>query len=198
MSPSGKAVCRVCHARRARRWRAKRKAVRLAERRQRLARRRAVPRGERQWAAGLFEGEGTLSIITTGRRPYTRPLVSVTSTDMHVVDFFQARWPGFVRTRTPRSASGRARPAHEWSLVSNDPVEAFLLDMRALWRTARVRAKADLLLEEIRDRVCNQRGEAVRARSAARLKAMRALNRRGREDRKGFGSSGPTARGRIR
>lgn len=179
VSPGGKAVCRRCHARRARKWRRARTLKRLKDRRARIAGRRALPRDDRVWAAGLFEGEGTLSIMTTGTRPYTRPWVSVTSTDRAVVDFFHARWPGYVRGRTPRTATSLARKAYEWTLCSNDTVEGFLLDLRPFWRTARVRTKAALLLDEIRDRVRNPRSAAVKRRSATRLKTMRALNRRG-------------------
>lgn len=38
------------------------------------------------WAAGAFEGEGTVTITKSGKRGYTRPAVMLTSTDREMVN----------------------------------------------------------------------------------------------------------------
>lgn len=180
VDPRGRFVCRICQTRWRRAWQARRTKKRLAARHARLTRcRPKIRQTDRVWAAGLFEGEGTITIRSAGTKPYTRPCVSMASTDKAVVAFFQARWPGRLRTWIPNSKNGVARRAWEWMLCTNDPVECFLLDMRFCWQTQRVRTKAKLLLEEIRDKVSAPRSEAVKQRSAERLKQMRVLNRRG-------------------
>lgn len=178
VSPGGKRVCLTCHRRRSAKWRAKKKQARLAERRKRIAERQRLPAPERQWAAGHFEGEGTIS-IASGCKGYSHPHISLTSTDRDVIDFFHARWPGYVRSMWPRSPSGLAKKVHEWVLWSNDQVECFLRDLRPCLRTPRMLTKCDLLLEEIRERVRYSHTPEAKARSRARLKRMRELNRRG-------------------
>ena len=124
------------------------------------------------WTAGYFEGEGTITIRAGGRRGWPRPNVSMVSTDKHVIDYFQAHWPGQIYSHTPKSPNGVAREAHRWYLQSNDACEGFLLDIQPFLTTRRVRVKADLLLEEIRDRVRYERGDAAKRRSWARLRRI--------------------------
>src|SRR5690242_14193138 len=81
--------CRACARDRSSAYRRRRRAVRMATRR--TAR---PPDIELAWAAGMFEGEGTVTISAAGRHGYTRPVVTLANTDRQVVDFFQARWPG--------------------------------------------------------------------------------------------------------
>ena len=131
------------------------------------------------WAAGHFEGEGTLTIASGGRGSLPIPAVSLTSTDKAVIDFFNARWPGYVRSFIPLSQTGLAREAFCWRLLASDAVEGFVLDILPHLQTERVRAKADLLLEDMRERVQLRRTEEVRQRRFERMAQMRELNRRG-------------------
>lgn len=179
VSPKGKVLCTICKIRRQRaRYAAVRKA-RLAERRRRIAARRRVPRTDRIWAAGHFEGEGTFSIVHFGRNNGTRPVANLSSTDFSMVHFFHQRWPGYLVEYTPRS--GNARTLLTWYLYGLDRIEGFILDIRPFLRSARVQAKAALVLEDVRARAEGRRTPDARRARAERHARMRVLNRRGVE-----------------
>ncbi len=141
--------------------------------------------GDCQDLAGLFEGEGTITIASGGRNALPVPRVSMVSTDKSVIDFFHARWPGYLRNLIPYSSSGLAREVFYWQLTANDAVEGFVLDIRPHLQTERVRVKADLILEDIHERVQLRRTTEVEQRRWARMAKMRALNRRGIERPRG-------------
>ena len=129
----------------------------------------------RIWAAGHFEGEGTFSIARRGNHP--QPIVSLTSTDKSMVDVFHDHWPGYLQSVEPRNPNARVQ--FTWTLLTLDKIEGFILDVRAYLKSARMRAKATLLLEDVRARAELRRTDAARAQAAARHMRMRALNRRG-------------------
>src|SRR3990172_12809075 len=112
-----------------RRYRAKIAADRIRLRNENRSAYLQPLRDDRIWAAGHFEGEGTVTISGASRRGYTRPLVVLASTDFQVIEFFNERWPGTIRTYQPKSKTGRAKLARVWSLNSFEAVRAFLLDM---------------------------------------------------------------------
>ncbi len=175
--PSGKYVCYVCNRRR---QRLKYEAVRqqrLKDRRRRIAARRRPSRTERIWAAGHFEGEGTFSIARRGHPSGPVPIVSLTSTDKCMVDVFHAHWPGYMQAVQPNNP--RARLQYTWTLLNHDRIEGFILDTRPYLKSARMRAKARLLLEDVRARAELRRTPKERAEKAERHLKMRALNRRG-------------------
>jgi hypothetical protein len=129
------------------------------------------------WAAGLFEGEGTVTIAKSGgkKRPtLTRTRVLVGNTDKEVVEFFFNRWGGRVRPRPP--STKRARPSFEWA---HGGAEAafFLRDIQSYLRTQRVKVKVALVLksEELR------RADPFKARPGLQraMNEIRELNRRG-------------------
>ena len=129
------------------------------------------------WFAGLFEGEGTITITRSGRRGYTRPLVQLMMTDFDVVEMFAARWPGGVLwTMQPK---GNARLALGWRLQSRPGIRHFLADLGPEFRTERVRIKAALLLEDIDARVQGIKDPAYLVACNERREKMRALNKRG-------------------
>jgi hypothetical protein len=100
---------------------------------------------ELAWAAGLFEGEGTVRINVPTRRNCGALLVSVVNTDREVIDFFQRRWPGYMKTA--HRPSLRHRPAWVW-VVAAHRAAAFLgairpdRDRRDRDRGARPRRRA--------------------------------------------------------
>lgn len=55
---------------------------------------------ELAWAAGLFEGEGTVRISRPAPRNWGSLTASVVNTDRQVLDWFQARWPGYMKAAT--------------------------------------------------------------------------------------------------
>ena len=179
VTAGGKIECRTCKALRRRKvWEANRRA-RLSARRERILARVRPNRRERIWAAGLFEGEGTITIRSTGTAGRTMPEVSMVSTDEQVIEVFQTLWPGRIERYTPPSRNGRAREAIRWKRNATEAVECFLRDLYPYFKTPRVRTKADLLMEDIRDRVKLRLTPGRTQRLQARMARMRRLNRRG-------------------
>ena len=134
---------------------------------------------ENAWAAGLFEGEGTITLsrYPRGRKVYTRPVVTLTMTDRWVVDLFQSRWGGSIYEFQPK---GNARLAWCWTLNSRRPIRAFLADVGMEFRTSRVRDKAALLIEDMNDRVQGSKNDDTYLdRCFERHLRMKALNKRG-------------------
>lgn len=79
---------------------------------------------ELAWAAGLFEGEGSIRINKPTRRNLGALIASVTNTDRDVVDFFQARWPGYMKPA--RGLRPDQRPAWVWVIAARQAM-AFLM-----------------------------------------------------------------------
>jgi hypothetical protein len=102
----------------------------------------AVTERELAWAAGLFEGEGSVRINKPTRRCCGALLASVVNTDIEVVQFFQERWP----TRRLRSATGldveRTRPAWVW-ITAARRAAAFLQEIRPFVVRGIVKARID-------------------------------------------------------
>ncbi len=135
---------------------------------------------ELSWAAGLFEGEGTVAIYGGGRRPYTRLKVMVTNTDFEIISFFEDRWNGNVYERAALKAGKNARATKTWTLGSKR-AEDFLRDIAPFIRTARVRAKIDLAFESqaARRRGNRRNVEEYRLTNQAFRMRMAKLNERG-------------------
>jgi len=95
---------------------------------------------ELAWAAGLFEGEGTIRISKPARRNWGTLGVSVVNTDREVVDYFQSRWPGYMKSAT--GLGPNRRPAWVWVIAARQAA-AFLRDIRPFVVTARVLRKLD-------------------------------------------------------
>jgi len=165
---------------RARKLRAQCAMTRWAAREHRIAIRQPPPINELAWAAGCFEGEGTVTLTRAGRIMHVRPLVSLSSTDMQIVEFFNSRWPGNCRSFMPKSVSGNVRMAHTWNLNSGERIQCFLGDILPYVQTVRVRDKIAIVLEDIKDRGLYQQQPEVRARSAHRRSLIAALNAKGR------------------
>lgn len=95
------------------------------------------------WAAGHFEGEGTVTILKGGRESNFVPQVSLSSTDQQVIRFFCERWP--ATTMGYRILGGNTRPVYTWCVRSSVRVHRFLTDITPYLRTDRVKAKAALV-----------------------------------------------------
>jgi hypothetical protein len=130
------------------------------------------------WIAGVFEGEGTITITMAGKKGYTRPAVMLTSTDESMVAPFQKRWPGCIRRFTP---PGNSKPAVTWALSSRPSISRFLFDMHPFFKTERVRRKSELVQVDIAARVQGARGLGKEYLEAcyARREEMAVLNKRG-------------------
>lgn len=95
---------------------------------------------ELAWAAGLFEGEGTVRINKPTKRNMGALIVSVVNTDMQVLQFFQDRWPGYMKRAT--GLGPRQRPAWVWVTAAHDAA-AFLRAIRPYVVRDRVKERID-------------------------------------------------------
>lgn len=132
-----------------------------------------------RWAAGMFEGEGTVTIARRGRDDTYRVVVILGNTDEQVVDFFYQRW-GYWKQPAYGSREGR-QPAWYWT-AAGPGAEVFLRDIRPYLRTDRVRRKVELALG-FRDHQSRSRRRQSDPRYKERQRElyaqMRILNRRG-------------------
>jgi hypothetical protein len=175
---TGKRICRVCQIERIKKSRQKAKN----ERAKRVAEERAhwisdLSERELAWAAGLFEGEGTVTITKAGRRGYARPVVSVTSTDAEIVGFFQERWR--ANLRSVGSVSNKAKEAFEWRLYSSWKIELFINQILPFILTSRVRNKMQLVFDACRERQQGTRDPGYKAKRDDLRMQVRKLNQRG-------------------
>jgi len=131
------------------------------------------------WIAGLFEGEGTITISTGGRSGYTRPVICLTSTDLQMIDILNKIWPGYIRTFVPNTKSKNAKTAQTWVLNSGLKCFQFARDVLPYIRTERVRKKFEILIEYMQDAHPYNRDPDRKIRQQGRLQQMRELNRRG-------------------
>lgn len=99
---------------------------------------------ELAWAAGLFEGEGTVRINKATWRNLGHLCVSVCNTDREVVEFFQVRWPGYLKPATGLRPD--QRPAWVWVIAARRAA-AFLRDVAPFIQTTRVAGKIKVGLE---------------------------------------------------
>jgi len=131
------------------------------------------------WAAGLFEGEGTITLAVRNQDETYRLLVIVGNTDRQILDFFQERWPGWLQPAYGKRP--RRQPAWTWTLAAGK-AEAFLRAIEPYLRTDRVKDKLRLALEFRSFQTTKKREwgrPEYRARQRKLYAAMRVLNRRG-------------------
>ena len=83
----------------------------------------APTREDIAYAAGLFDGEGCVSITVSGRnknRPSYRVQVIVASTDKQVLDWLKERWRGNVYSQ--KRDAPHHRPGWQWHLAEGEAI----------------------------------------------------------------------------
>jgi hypothetical protein len=133
------------------------------------------------WAAGMFEGEGSVRINSPTRRNLGALLIDMVNVDRQVIAFYQERWPGYMRQVAEQ---GNRRAFWRWRCASL-VAAGFLTDVLPYLRTERVREKARLGLEfqagkSTTHAVCRSPGYADRQRRY--YEHMKRLNLRGVAD----------------
>lgn len=96
------------------------------------------------WAAGVFEGEGTVTIGGGGKRKYTRIFVCVANTDFDLIAELNQIWPMKKIVHRP-APTVNAREYWIWRLDGLRSVQ-FMEDIRPYVVTARVKEKMDLAI----------------------------------------------------
>lgn len=132
------------------------------------------------WAAGLFEGEGTITIAVRNQDDTYRLLCCVGNTDEQVIDFFHQRWGGWKQPFYGADRGNR-QPGWNWTVTAWRAAH-FLVDLEPFLVTDRVRRKLDLALA-FRDRQSSevrvQRQAGYKAAQRELYLEMRGLNQRG-------------------
>lgn len=163
----------------AKRYQAKERARRASERAARIeAWKRAIDPASLAWAAGHFEGEGTISISAERRNGYARPLASLASTDRQVIELFNAWWPTSIAGKKPRYPTPNARAVYRWEINSAAKVRAFIDQIGPYLRTERCRAKFEIV-SEFTDKVLAPHEGKVKQRHPEYIALIRRLNHRG-------------------
>lgn len=156
-----------------RRHYAKRRDAKNAAKRQALIERSPDP-ATAAYAAGLFDGEGTATIIS-GRPGYSRCVVALTSTDKAMVDWLNERWPGSVTHYKARKATHNDH--WTWRL-GGDATLPFLFDIHPYLITKAEVARLVALCQMSRWE--GQRTPGYPERIEHFHQQVRELNRRGR------------------
>ena len=100
---------------------------------------------ELAYAAGLFDGEGSISLVRHRDNRTHSPQVSVASTDYEVVIWFQKRFGGSVVTKQPRMSNHSV--SYDWRLTDRRAL-AFLELIRPYLVIERKIRRIDLLLND--------------------------------------------------
>lgn len=129
------------------------------------------------WAAGVFEGEGSVRISKPQPRNIGALCVDMVNTDREIVVFFADRWPGYFREV---EAKGQRRNFWRWR-AGAIVAAAVLEDLMPYLRTERVRRRAALGLEFQAQKVAGRgnRTPEYRARQWHYYRQMAELNQRG-------------------
>lgn len=134
---------------------------------------------ELNWAAGMFEGEGTIRISKDRRNGSYRLQCIVPNTDRQIVDFFHERWLG---SNKPELQRANQRPQHRW-VVSGKMAKAFLLKLEPHIRTDRGQKRVNVALrfQILKELYRNSPSDRPRYRDDQRecYETMRRLNARG-------------------
>lgn len=100
---------------------------------------------ELAYAAGIFDGEGTLTVRGRSGQRYLEPLVSVSNTDPRMVLWLHERFGGSLGYKARNGARAeRAKPLHRWSLDGYDAIGRCIGAVRPFLITKA--DQADLLL----------------------------------------------------
>ncbi len=100
---------------------------------------------ELAYAAGLFDGEGSISLVRQRKSRTHSPQVSVASTDYEVVKWFQDRFGGSIVTKQPQKSNHSV--SYDWRLADRRALE-FLEIIRPYLVIERKIQRIDLLLNE--------------------------------------------------
>lgn len=130
------------------------------------------------FAAGLLEGEGCVSINTPTKRNIGTLVVSVTNTNVELLDWLNLRWPGSVGTAS--TSRPDQRPAARWTTASRKAL-AFLDDIAPFAVTWRMQERIATARwwQQIKGRPWRQRTDTDDEEAFSCFMWMRHLNRRG-------------------
>jgi hypothetical protein len=100
---------------------------------------------EAAYIAGLFDGEGSISLVRHRRNRWPSPQVAIASNDREVLEWLRTRLGGSISTKTPRQPTHSI--SHDWRLTDRRAL-TFLQDIRPYLLIQRKIRRIDLLLKE--------------------------------------------------
>ena len=100
---------------------------------------------ELAYAAGLFDGEGSISLVRQKNNRSHSPQVSVASNDYEVLAWFQKRFGGSIVTKQPRKPTHSV--SYDWRLTDRRAL-TFLQLIRPYLVIERKIRRIDLLLND--------------------------------------------------
>ena len=100
---------------------------------------------ELAYAAGLFDGEGSISLVRQNNNRSHSPQVAVASADYEVVLWFQKRFGGSIVTKQPRKPNHSV--SYDWRLTDRRAL-SFLKLIRPFLVIERKIRRIDLLLND--------------------------------------------------
>jgi hypothetical protein len=100
---------------------------------------------ELAYAAGLFDGEGSISLVRHHDNRTHSPQVSIASTDYEVVNWFQKRFGGSIVTKQPRMSNHSV--SYDWRLTDRRALTCLELVRPYLVIERKIR-RIDLLLTD--------------------------------------------------
>lgn len=132
---------------------------------------------ELAWAAGLFEGEGSVRVAPWTPRNRGALCCDIANTNIEIVAFFRERWGGQL---TEYDARERRRAYWRWRVYSL-AAQALLNDILPYLRTRiyRERALLGLDYQAQKSKKPDNRTPEYHARQVDYYERMRVLNRRG-------------------
>jgi hypothetical protein len=104
-----------------------------------------MSKSELAYTAGLFDGEGSVSLIRHHKNRWPSPQISVASTDHEVVRWLQFHFGGSVVTKQPRSSTHSV--SYDWRLTDRRAL-TFLQRIRPYLVIQRKIRRIDLLLAD--------------------------------------------------
>ncbi len=103
---------------------------------------------EAAYAAGILDGEGSISVTRNHSTRWPSPQVSVASTDRELLGWFRERFGGSISTKQPRKANHSL--SFDWKLTDRRALR-FLQIVRPYLVIERKIRRCDLLLKAYLD-----------------------------------------------
>lgn len=175
-------VARIKGREASQRWWKKRQQERLEATLVAIAERPVIEITERAYAAGMFEGEGTATIATHQRKDGSGKLgyncmVSVTSTDYEIIQFFHERWPAYSIYAPPPTNPNHSQ---KWVWTLHGPrILNFLADLEPFLQRQSMKRKFQIVREAQLLPRQGTRDPAIMERVVELTAEIRILNRRG-------------------
>jgi hypothetical protein len=107
-----------------------------------------IDKNELAYTAGLFDGEGSISLVRSKKTRTHSPQVSIASNDREVLDWCQERFGGSIVTKQPRLPTHSV--SYDWRLTDRRAL-SFLEIIRPYLVIKRKIRRIDLLLNNYLD-----------------------------------------------